>query len=807
MQINMIRILYHFKAIFFSVFFLMICSTLAMSQQGQLDTLVKRFDRYRINLPQEKIYVHVAQELFLTGERLWFKVYYVDGALHRPLDISKVVYVEIIDTENRPILQAKVALKNGIGSGSFFLPASINSGNFHLRAYTQWMKNFSPEYFFHKRISIVNSFRKLEKPQVGVSKNFSAQFFPEGGNLVYGLKSKVAFQATDNTGKGINFSGIILNNNNDTIATINPFRYGIGSFTITPVVGESYKAVLKDSLGNSKIINLPAPKSNGLVMEVRDSTSEMLALHVSASASMHQSTPYFYYFIHSRQVISSSGLQFFEKGKSVVMIPKKTLNEGISHITVFDSELRPQAERLYFKPSEKKLQLNIHTNQQEYGIRRKVILDITETSGLDTLNNSLSVSVVKSDSLQGNLSGNIFNYLWFSSDLKGDIEEPSYYTQATSPEVVQALDNLMLTHGWRRFSWDDVLNNNHEPAFIPEYRGHLIQGTVVDAKGKPVRGIPTFLSSPGKNIQLYTAFSKPNGVVLFEMKDFFGSKKIVVQARSEIDSTVRAKIQNPFSDVYALRKIPPLELQQSMSKNVLTRSIAMQVQDIYYGDDSLKFTTKGIDSTAFYGRANETYFLDDYTRFPVMEEVMREYIPGVMVRKRKDGFHFLVLDHVRKSLFQQDPLVLLDGTPIFDIDKIMAFDPLKVKKLEVVTSRYFLGPLIFQGVVSYTTYAGDLGGYQLDPASVSLDYDGLQRQREFYSPQYETQKQRETRMPDRRNLLLWAPHVSLDKSGKSRIEFFTSDLTGDYTILVEGLTQNGYSGSAVGSFTVKQFNN
>lgn len=784
---------------------ILLLSTITLRAQSEFDSLQKKFDDHRVNLPQEKLYVHTSQDVYLTGETVWFKVYYVDGVLHRPANISKVAYVEILDGDNRAAIQTKVLLKDGEGYGSIFLPASINSGKYHFRAYTQWMKNFSPEFFFHKTLTIVNPFRKLEVEKVNSVTRFQTQFFPEGGNLVYGLKSKVAFQTTDSNGKGIKFSGLILNDQNDTILSINPLKYGIGNFVFTPQEGRAYRAMLKDSVGNSQVVALPAPKASGFVMEVRDSTADLLVINVSSNA--RQSAPYFYYFIHSRQQISASGRQFLNNGKNTILVSKKQMTEGISHITLFDSELRPQCERLVFKPVERKLKIEARTSQLEYGLRRKVTLDVSSNAGTMSSTASLSVAVVKTDSLQGNVAGNIFNYLWLASDLKGEVESPAYYMETAKPEVSAALDNLMLTHGWRRFTWDDVLKNKNEPIFIPEYRGHLIQGTVTDGAGKPVRGIPTFLSSPGKNIQLYTAFSKPNGVVLFEMKDFFGSKKIVVQAKSEADSTVRAKIQNPFSDVYARRKLPPLELQQSMSKNVLTRSIAMQVQDIYYGDDSLKFTTKGIDSTAFYGRANETYFLDDYTRFPVMEEVMREYIPGVMVRKRKDGFHFLVLDHVRKSLFQQDPLVLLDGTPIFDIDKIMAFDPLKVKKLEVVTSRYFLGPLIFHGVVSYTTYAGDLGGYQLDPASVSLDYDGLQRQREFYSPQYETQKQRETRMPDRRNLLLWAPHVSLDKSGKSQIEFFTSDLTGDYTILVEGLMQNGYSGSAVGSFTVKQFNN
>jgi hypothetical protein len=795
--------IFHFYKIMLIGAILCLVHPPASAQQKALDSLQKKFDRYRISLPQEKLYVHTDQELYLTGETLWFKIYYVDGALHYPLDISKVAYLEILDNDNRPVLQTKVALKNGEGHGSFFLPASINSGNYHIRAYTQWMKNFSPEYFFHKPISIINSFRKLETENVRPAKPFIAQFFPEGGSLVLGLKSKVAFQVTNPNGKGIRFSGTILNAQNDTVARINPLKFGIGNFTFTPTSDGSYRAVLTDTLGNSQTVNLPVPKSRGYVMEVRDSTAELLTINVSTTEQ--NVSPTLYFFIHARQIISAAGIGFIGNGRANIVIPKKELAEGISHITIFDGSLRPQCERLYFKPSEKKFLIEAHPNQDEYGIRRKVVLDISSSLGVEKGKSSLSVAVVKTDSLQGHITGNIFNYLWLASDLKGEVESPGYYLNTSSHEVTAALDNLMLTHGWRRFSWDDILGEQKNvPAFIPEYRGHLIRGTVTDSVGNPAAGIATYLSSPAKNIQLYTARSKTNGEVQFEVKNFWGPKKIIVQAQ---DSTLQVKIHNPYAETFASRKLFPLRLEPSISKNLLTRSIAMQVQDIYYRDSSARFSVSAIDSTAFYGKADETYFLDDYTRFTVMEEVMREYVPGVMVRKRRDGFHFLLLDNIKKGVFQNSPLVLLDGMPVFDVDKIMQFDPLQVKKLEVFTRRYYLGPLIFFGVVSYTTYTGDLAGFQLDPKSISMDYEGLQRQRVFYSPQYENQKQRETRMPDRRNLLFWEPQVSLDQDGKHRLEFFTSDVTGTYTIVVEGLTKDGYAGSATSSFSVKQFNN
>jgi hypothetical protein len=158
-------------------------------------------------------------------------------------------------------------------------------------------------------------------------------------------------------------------------------------------------------------------------------------------------------------------------------------------------------------------------------------------------------------------------------------------------------------------------------------------------------------------------------------------------------------------------------------------------------------------------------------------------------------------------VFDEDPLVLLDGIPVFDTDKIMAFDPLKVRKLEVLTRRYYMGVLSLPGIVSYTTYGGDLGGFQLDPRVVQLDYDGLQLQREFHSPIYESSKQRDSRLPDQRHLLFWSPMTITDKDGKSHLEFYTSDNVGDYEIVVQGMTDKGVSGSGTGSFAVRPFEN
>jgi hypothetical protein len=209
-----------------------------------------------------------------------------------------------------------------------------------------------------------------------------------------------------------------------------------------------------------------------------------------------------------------------------------------------------------------------------------------------------------------------------------------------------------------------------------------------------------------------------------------------------------------------------------------------------------------VDSILFYGTPDRTFPLDDYTRFSTMEEVMREYVQGVGVRKQKGKFHYKILYQRTNAFFADDPLILLDGMPIFDTDKAIAIDPLEIKKLEVVKQKFILGKESFSGILSYTTYDHDLSWYQIDPLALQVAYDGLQLQREFYTPIYETEERIGSRMPDFRTLLHWVPNINT-KEGKTQISFYTSDQQGIYIGIVQGMTDQGEMGSTSFTFEVK----
>lgn len=772
----------------------------SVQAQHPLDTLLKKFDSYRVYNLQEKIFIHTNHDFFLTGETLWFKIYCTEGALHYPLNQSSVGYVELLDKDNTPVIQTKVSLENGEGNGACFLPASMVSGNYKLRAYTRWMRNFNPEFYFEKNITIVNTFRKIEREKSPVDLTDVIDFFPEGGYLVNGVTSKVAFKITDDTGKGKNLSGAILNSRKDTVARIVPLKFGMGTFHLTPSINEQYTAILEDPAGTKIISHLPEIKENGYVLSLEEKDAQTISVSVKTNHPVISNSQLIL-LVHARQVISKAEVKNIHSEETVFYVNRDELSDGISHFTVFTDGLVPVCQRLYFKKPLNKLSVSLSADQSQYQKRKKVTIALKAACADKPTDANLSLSVQRIDSLASEQQPGILEYLYLSSDLSGTIESSQYYFSNDSL-ARDAADNLMLTHGWRRFKWNDILNTIPVINFTPEVKGQIITARLTNNLNRSNGRVVTYLSAPGKNATLYGTISNENGGVKFEISNLYGPHRLIVQTDLTKDSVYTITPDNPFSTERSAASFQRFTLSAAVRNDLVQRSVAMQVQDIFT-ETLAQNNIAASDTLPFFGQGDNTYYLDDYTRFPVMEEVMREYVPGVLVRKRKDGFYFIVLDNVRKTVFREDPLILLDGVPVFDTDEIMTFDPRKVKRLDVINRRYYLGPLMFHGIVSYVTYNGDLGGFELDPRAISLNYEGLQQHQEFYQPQYESQQQKNSRTPDKRYTLHWDPNVKTASDGTKQIEFYTSDVPGNYEIVVEGITKKGCPGGSTQLISVK----
>jgi hypothetical protein len=521
------------------------------AQDEVFKTIEQGFKNFSEHTLQGKIYLHTDKNFYLAGEVIWFKAYCIDGTKHQSFDISKVAYVEVVDRNHKPVLQAKIFLSEKGGSGSFYLPLTLNSDNYTLRAYTNWMKNTGPDYFFEKMITIVNTIKPAEGKFVPDSIRVVANFFPEGGNMVQGIQTKVAFQIVDQNGNGVDANGIITNEAGDTIANFSTLRFGIGNFTFKPLAGHSYKAVVTLPDGRSFNSSLPAVYANGYVMNVTDNNDGRLKVRIQArSKEAGQRGETVFLLAHTRQQLKRVEYGFINYETDLVLyIDKAKLDHGISHLTLFNKDRQPVCERLVFTRPANLSITSIGTDKNSYEKRQQVNLSIN-----DTVKNKLatganySVSVYQSDSLQGSGEDNIASYLWLSSDLRGHVESPGYYF-SNAVNSNEPTDNLMLTHGWRRFRWENILSavGPLAPGFMPELNGHLIAARITNsADGKVAPGVECFLSFPSTPFGFAVAKSDPQGVAYFEVKNYYGPGEIIIQAGREMTSKYRVDVLTPF---------------------------------------------------------------------------------------------------------------------------------------------------------------------------------------------------------------------------------------------------------------------
>jgi hypothetical protein len=226
----------------------------------------------------------------------------------------------------------------------------------------------------------------------------------------------------------------------------------------------------------------------------------------------------------------------------------------------------------------------------------------------------------------------------------------------------------------------------------------------------------------------------------------------------------------------------------------------MQSQHIYNADSIQKLQVPSLrDTFPFFGRSQKFYLLDNYTRFTTMEEVLREYVPEINVGvKGKGNLEFKLLNENSQSYQTEHILVMVDGIPISNPDKIFSLDPLKVRRIDIIPKSYLLGSALYFGLANFSTYKENHEGMDLDPESIVMDYDGLQIKRQFYSPDYSSQQQLFSRIPDLRNTLYWCPQSNASRP----IQFFTGDNRGKYIVIVQGINSAGQPLTSSAEFEV-----
>jgi hypothetical protein len=315
---------------------------------------------------------------------------------------------------------------------------------------------------------------------------------------------------------------------------------------------------------------------------------------------------------------------------------------------------------------------------------------------------------------------------------------------------------------------------------IPEPYGHIVHGKNLNSEIDTTETF--FLSTHGVQSFLSSAKPKENGDLYFEIGALKAYKYLIAQS-SDIEKQLNFSPELPFLPLVFKKDFvfPELKLEEKDRDFISDLITAGQVSTYYYSKDSVEFApiVIGFD-------ADKTYLLDDYTRFENLEVTLREYVPEVLVRKQDKKTLFKVLNSPLGSVFQDNPLIMIDAMPVFDTDALAAFDPVNLKKLEVMTREFSFNQDKYSGVMSFTSFKNDFGSFQLPSNALYLNYPEIQKIKKPKSIHL-NQNPTELSFPDFRSTLYWETSLNL----KDSLEIFSSEISGDFEIIVSTQEENG----------------
>lgn len=760
-----------------------------------IQTIISRLTKYNEYYQPDKIYLLTDRPYYTPGEIIWLKAYQVDASEHIPHSRSRVVYVELLNNSQKLITNQKLRVENNTAAGDIQLPADLPAGTYTLRAYTKWMLNAGTDLTFTKAIQVYQS--NIPGPAENTSKELplaDLQFFPEGGSLVNGIESTVAFKGINRLGKGVDIKGAVTDLAGDTITTFQSLHLGMGSFRLQPQAGHMYKATVVTSNVDTLHYPLPASLADGWVMTTDNTSPDAIKIQVQMAGNTSAQATIIAQ-VRGKVIFSTTSAP-----GAVVSIPKSTIPEGVVHITAFDGLGNARCERLAFINHSNHLQIQVVPEKKAYGPREKVNLAITvqDKSGNPVAAN-LAMSITDASQIANpEHRQDILSYLLLTSDLKGYVEEPGFYF-STDAKADKALDHLMLTQGWRRFTWKEVLQNP-----LPELRyemenGLSLAGQLINPATKaPVHNQLVTLSIPGGNPAFYQMYTDQEGYFQFSDFSYYQDKDIFLRAINQtgMQITIDTILNIPFPQV------PTQDFVVGQVNNYVTKSNLLKKIEAAFvaaGDTQewqvTKDGAKELRTTIADVPADHLINLSDYNQFPGMAETIKEVVPGLIIKDKKGVYSLRVLDIKRKMYFKDEPVYFIDGLLFTSNEVFLKLDPASVQSIEVFgrpdkLARF--GNFGNNGVIAAYTHTGDF--YPTDlPGLLKLPLKGYYQTREYYKPVY-SHTNAGGQKPDLRPLIYWNPSVTTDAAGKTQVSFYNTDNIGTYEISIEGISATGIPG-------------
>ena len=804
----------HFFLLCISIVFISFIS----SRSHFTDLVKEKLENYATKYTPEKVYIHTDKPYYSLGDDIWFSAFLVDGITHERSKKSWVIHTELINENDSIVSKRKLFTNDVIASGDFKLEETWPSGNYLLRAYTNYMRN-EDSLFFQKELKVfannTNDSIPIREIENGIQDNSpklikpDISFYPEGGNLVNGVRSKLAVKIKNAVYKNANLSGIVFDNDRNEIIKFTTSEFGLGNIILTPETNKTYFALIEVN-GSEYKYPLPQALPFGYAISVVNSKSHFI---INATSNTPKGLQNSYLVIHQRGNLVFEKYESSPKSNNSIRFPKTDLKDGVAHITLFDTEGRPVCERLIFiNNPNNHTDIEIQQSNLELGTREKtaITLNIKDRNG-NALPSYLSMSIRDLSAFPHNSRAkNIKTWLLLNSDLRGEIEDPGYFFEDENDYKRQyLLDLIMLTNGWRRFKWQNLLYDTESKLNYPIENGLTISGSTKFLRA-PYNGTAaeTRLTFMGEQVsQEPVKISNTNGEFSFGPFIFFDSIPVIIESRLNNFKSKEPKDRNVLIMVHNNDNSPAIFRKKSNTRSFEDekqlenfRKLSEYIKQINFEFDmqnqkldeitiiakrksEKEKRTQDMNDRTDYGFATQRLDLETNPRnigetaFDLLNELPNVRAFNDSISIRNSGTPRVLLDNM-----QIDPFFLttIMASEVSFIDVLIGADAAMFSDAS-------------NGVIAvYSKTGSNVGSRNVKrkPGVIDFVAEGFYNVREFYTPDH-LNGFKELTKADIRTTLHWEPLIKIGESGSEEISFFTSDSRSDYLIEVEGISKSG----------------
>ena len=810
------------------------------SETPELPPPCKDFNGFSAQIehyPQEKLHVSTDKDSYIAGDTIWLRAHCADAATHRPVAASRYVYVELRDDRGSLVRRIKLLSRDSVYSGYLPTQSLERFGDYSLTAYTLYMRNPGPEYFFKKPLTIwpyQESRRTQRNTSVRKVSDFDVSFFPEGGYLIDGYDCCVAFKALGDDGGSVEITGVVKNDREEVVDTLRTLHGGMGCLRFTAHTGERYYAECTMAGGKTERFDLPASNNLACVLRVLHTERDFTVM-VQSGRPLPKGLRLL---VHCR-----GNLCYFREWNDdlpSLIFERDKLPGGVLQILLLDKAGNALSERLVFNRGEELATTDVQV-RGSLKQRTKVTLAVTATDpDGGPAAGDFSIAVTDRAAVPSAMSGSIYSTLLLTSELRGTIETPDWYFEGRDAARVAALDALLLTQGWRRYDVPELMKKEYVEPQYPLEVGQEIAGRINKGglwnRRKKLDRYEMRMIAPRWHYSLQAPIDKEGRFALNGF-DFPDSTLYVLRpaaAKGLLPEAYVKVARDSFPEVGTLPRVPEADAANpylAQARHYIEQRGQTDMRNILI--DTVYVTHhKRLESTRPEHRlAAHTWDMQQIKEmgaYSIMEFVQR--MPGMNFIGGRLSYHganvsFMidgVLDntttpHSADADFQAGSTIgqlIVTGTKKKSMTEIAlergGLEPDKnltmpicttwpmewVSRIDLIAGgNMFLWGVFDGAIVSITTKTGD----ELDQAlavAPAIDVSiasplGYQTPAEFYAPAYATEKARRSMVPDYRTTLYWNPSVEFDETGRATVEFYTSDAPADYDITIEGITQTG----------------